>query len=108
MILFGVLGWAAVPLLGAPLALGLGAVAALGGLLSFLVVYRLTFGDAGGPQGRIRRLLDKVTNRDFSLLVILAAATGRFDLLLGVIACGTHVFWLALLAVARSERAPAS
>ena len=108
VVLFATLGWAAVPLLGAPLALGLGAAAALGGLLSFALVYRLTFGPAGGAQGRIRQLLDKVTNRDFSVLVILAAATGRYDLLLGLIAVGTHAFWLALLAVAQRERAPAS
>jgi phosphatidylglycerophosphate synthase len=103
--LFATLGWAAVPLLGAPLALGLGAMAALGGVISFGLVYRLNFGDERGHTGRVRRILDRVTNRDFSVLVIAAALASRFDLLLGAIALGTHLFWVVLLWVAREDGA---
>lgn len=106
LLLFLALGWSSAPVLGLGLALGLGATAALGGLLSFLAVYRLKFLDPVTGRPRLQRLLDRLTNRDFSLLVIAACVAGRPELLLWLVAAGTHLFWLALLWAARRERSP--
>lgn len=104
VLLFLALGWAAVPALGQTLALTLGGVAALGALISFALVYRLTFArPAHARSPRVQGLLDRLANRDFSVLVVVACAAGRPELLLWLLACGTHVFW-PILAWASREK----
>lgn len=106
--LFAAMAWASVPLLGAGAAGWAGLAAVAGGVLSFAVVYRLSFADAQGPSSKLKATLDRFTNRDFSLGVIAVALAGRWDLLLLAIAVGSNLFWVVLLAVTargrRSER----
>jgi phosphatidylglycerophosphate synthase len=102
--LFAAMAWAAVPLLGAMGALAWGAGAVLGGLLSFAVVYWLSFGEPQRPSSKLKRVLDRFTNRDFSLGVIAVAFVGRWDVLLMIIAVGSNLFWLVLLGTQRRLR----
>lgn len=105
VLLFLALGWASAPRLGLELALGLGVSAALGAAIGFALVYRLTFRlPERARSARTRALLERLANRDVSLLVVLACAWGRPELLLGVIALGTHVFWLLLAWASRRRR----
>lgn len=105
VLLFLALGWAAVPVLGQPLALGLGATAALGAAIGFALVYRLTFRlPERSRDARVRALLERLANRDISLLVVLACAWGRPEVLLWLFACGTHLFWGVLAWVSRRHK----
>lgn len=72
----------------------LGSVAALGVVLSFLVVLRaLTRPELRG-QSRLQRLIDATTNRDFSVLLILFSVAGVLEWFLWLAAAGSHVFWV--------------
>ena len=94
------LGCAAVPELDLPWSWGLGAAAVCGQMCSFVLVYRLWFHPRPEDESsRIKRLLDRVTNRDFSLALFLCAATGWWAWLLALVAVGTNVFWVALALV---------
>ena len=105
--LFTAMAWASVPLLGAPGAAAAGAAAATGGLVAFLLVYHLTFRRPRRDDSRLKRILARFTNRDFSLAVIGVAAVGRWDVLLILIAAGSNLFWLFLLASSlRARREP--
>jgi phosphatidylglycerophosphate synthase len=99
--LFAAMAWAARPALGPQLTLLLGAMAVIGCAASFGLVYRLSFRPAARPtSSRVRALLDRLTNRDFSLLVIGAALLGGWQWLLLAIAVGTWGFWALLLLTA--------
>lgn len=87
-------------------ALVTGTSAVVGALLSWAVVWRLTFHAHLVPAHQ--RLVGRLANRDFSVLVLLFAALDRLDLLLVLTAIGTHVFWLVLLAVTRRRPAAAA
>lgn len=104
--LFAAMAAASHPALGTTWTLALGALAVLGCAGSFALVYRLAFAPAGarGPSSRVRLLLDKLTNRDFSLLVIGAALVGWWQWLLLVIAAGTWVFGAILLLTVWRDR----
>jgi len=73
----------------------LGSVAAAGVVLSFLVVLRPLLKPRLRGRGRLQKLIDSATNRDFSVLLLLFAAFGRLDWFLWLAAAGSHVFWLA-------------
>ena len=96
LLIFPAVALAASTRLGPELAWVLGGATCLGAFVSFLIVYWLTFSGSAGTSSGLRRLLDKLTNRDFSLAVIAAAILGRWDLLLWVLAAGTNLFWLVL------------
>lgn len=105
--LFAAMAWASRPTLGPGWTLALGALAVLGCACAFGLVYRLSFRPAARPtSSRVRLLLDKLTNRDFSLLVIAAALLGWWPWLLLAIASGTWVFWAILLLTVWREPAP--
>lgn len=80
-------------------ALALGASAALGVLLCFVVIVRAL--RMSGPQRGplLNKLLDATANRDFSVLLLVLALWGRMDLFLWMAGIGIHVFWIALLAL---------
>ncbi len=91
---------------GGALALGLGAAAVIGGLLSFVVVLR-GMRRPGGLEGSLQRLIDGATNRDFSVLVLGLALVDRLGWFLWLAAVGSHGFWLVALALQlRAGRAP--
>ena len=94
--LFAAMGCASVDWLGAGWAWGLGVSAVLGAMISFGLVYRWTFG-AAPAGGRLKEVLDGMTNRDFSLGVVACAVLGWWPVFLGATAVGTHVFWAGLV-----------
>jgi hypothetical protein len=53
--------------------------------------------ERGGGSGVIQRVLDAVTNRDFSVLVLALALVDRLVWFLWLAGIGIHVFWLGLL-----------
>lgn len=77
----------------------LGASAAAGAALSFAVVVRglRLLRRRGAETGRLQRILDAVTNRDFSVLVLVLALAGRLEWFIWLAGLGSHVFWLGLL-----------
>lgn len=102
--LFAAMAAAARGALGPGLTWGVGAAAVLGGILSFLLVYRLTFGGGAAADGGLRRLLERLTNRDFSIGVLACALVPWWHGALWIVAVGTNAFFLALLGVALWRR----
>jgi phosphatidylglycerophosphate synthase len=93
--IFLALGAASVPALGAPLALGLGGLAVFGQLCSAVQIWRIWFHPRPGDEDpRLRGVLDRLTNRDFSLGVIALSLVSYWHLLLIPIAIGTQFFWV--------------
>ncbi|MSU41548.1 MAG: CDP-alcohol phosphatidyltransferase family protein [Pedosphaera sp.] len=84
----------------------LGLVAAVGAVVSFAVVLRGML--RGGASGRLQALVDKTTNRDFSVVLLALAIVDRVEWFLWMAAIGTHCFWLLALWVQRSDEAAAA
>jgi phosphatidylglycerophosphate synthase len=103
------LGFAAVPELGPSWSLALGAVAVIGQMCSFVIVYRLWFRPRPEDDtSRMKRILDSLTNRDFSLGLFVCAFTGWWAWLLVIMAAGTNVFWITMAIVVSRVRAEAA
>lgn len=77
----------------------LGLSAAVGAALSFAVVLRglRRARRRGTDDNRMQRILDAVTNRDFSVLVLALAIADRLPWFLWMAGIGSHVFWIGLL-----------
>lgn len=79
-------------------ALALGISAGIGVIVSFAVILR-----GMSPQHRhnhrMQELIDKTTNRDFSVLLLFLAAGNHLWLFLWMVGIGVHVFWLIALTV---------
>jgi len=84
----------------------LGIIAAGGVVLSFLVILRVLLQPKRRGQGRLQKLIDATTNRDFSVLLILFALIGVLDWFLWLAAVGSHLFWLIALALQMQENRP--
>jgi len=82
-----------------PLGLWLGMSAVVGALLSFAVVLRGMRNRDGRQSVLMGKLIDSVTNRDFSVLVLVLACIDRLQWFLWLAAVGSHVFWIAALAI---------
>lgn len=80
-----------------PFAAWLGAGAVLGALLSFVVVLRGMRQPANDRSPLLQKMIDSVTNRDFSVLVLALACGNRLEWFLWLSAIGSHVFWLTAL-----------
>jgi phosphatidylglycerophosphate synthase len=89
-------------------ALGLGIMAGAGVILSFLVVVRVSMRPELRGDGAIQRFIDAATNRDFSAVLILFAVGGILPLFLWLAAVGSHLFWLAVLALQIRDRRSAN
>jgi phosphatidylglycerophosphate synthase len=87
----------------APVAV-LGVVAAVGAIVSFLVILQTLRRPALRGQNRVQKLIDSATNRDFSVLLILFALGGVLDWFLWMAAVGSHVFWILALSLQIQER----
>lgn len=92
-------------------ALLLGGVLALGGLLAFPLVTLAEKTEAEGIQRGgwedfvIQKVLISLTNRDYSLLILVCALIGQLHWFLWGAAVGSHVFWMMLAwLLARSGR----
>lgn len=80
------------------LVLWLGASAMAGALIAFGVVMRgLRQGEREGSA--LQRLIDATTNRDFSVLVLGLAVAEELTWFLWMAAIGSHLFWIATLAL---------
>ncbi len=78
--------------------LWLGGSAVLGGLIALVVVLR-GMRRPGGADGKLQRLIDGATNRDFSVLVLILAIVDRLGWFLWLAAIGSHLFWVLALAL---------
>lgn len=82
----------------APLSL-LGASTVVGVAIAFAVVLRGMLKPEVRSNPRLAALIDKMSNRDFSYIILIAALVGRLELFLWCAAVGIHVFWMAAMAV---------
>jgi phosphatidylglycerophosphate synthase len=130
--IFAAIARAAARDLGAPLALGLGAVSVLGVLMCVLVILllarlqerrrpgeasslaatnRLSGNDQARPHRKptlVDHVINEATSRDFSVLVVGFALAGRLSWFPWLAAVGSHLFWIAFAAVqlAMMRRSP--
>jgi hypothetical protein len=65
--------------------------------MAFLVVLVTRHGHVRHPSAALDRLIDVLTNRDFSALVILCALVGKLGWFLWVLAIGVNLFWPIVL-----------
>jgi phosphatidylglycerophosphate synthase len=73
--------------------------AAIGVVLSFVVIARGQLLPESQRNTRLQKLVDAATNRDFSVLLLLLTVLDRLSWFLWVTAIGVHVFWLLALGV---------
>jgi phosphatidylglycerophosphate synthase len=69
---------------------------------SLAVTNRLSSNDQGKLQKKetvVDKIINEATSRDFSVLVVACALTGRLDWFAWLAAVGSHVFWIAFGAV---------
>jgi phosphatidylglycerophosphate synthase len=78
----------------------LGASAAAGAVIAFLTVL-WSLRSPSRPSGRLSRLVDAATSRDYSIVIVVLALLGRTSWFLWAAAIGVHVFWIAALAARR-------
>lgn len=75
----------------------LAASACAGALLSFVVVVRGMRLSAEQRDPRVAAIVDRLTNRDFSVIVVALALAGRLEWFLWAAGTLVHVFWAAAL-----------
>ncbi len=86
--------------------LPLAASAAIGVVISFLIVMRGLLQPESQRNSRLQKLIDATTNRDFSVLLLILAFVGRLEWFLWLTALGVHVFWVLALSL-QLKRSPA-
>ena len=86
----------------------LGASAVVGALISFGLVLRGMLAGGQKGTGKLQTLIDRATNRDFSVLVLLLAALNSLEWFLWMAAIGSHVFWMLLLLLQWNSPEPAA
>ena len=77
--------------------LPLAASAAIGVVISFVIVTRGLMQPESQRNSRLQKLIDATTNRDFSVLLILLVLAGKLSWFLWMAAIGVHVFWMLAL-----------
>lgn len=101
---FAGIAWSSYQELGQTSALLLGGLAAFGTLMAFLVVLTTRHGRARMASATLDRLIDALTNRDFSLLLVVCALTGTLAWFLWALAIGVNLFWPLVLGLARQAQ----
>lgn len=86
--------------------LPLAASAAIGVVISFVIVMRGLMQPESQRNSRLQKLIDATTNRDFSVLLLMLAFVGKLEWFLWLTAVGVHVFWLLALGL-QLKRSPA-
>ncbi len=84
----------------------LGASAAVGTCISFLIVVLLSTEKLAARNPAAGRLVDATANRDFTYALVVLAIAGRLDVFLWLSGIGSHVYWLGLLGLALLRSAP--
>lgn len=87
--------------------LPLAASAAVGVVISFLIVMRGLLQPESQRNSRLQKLIDATTNRDFSVLLLVLACVGKLEWFLWLTAIGVHVFWVLALSLQFSRTAAA-
>ena len=72
--------------------LWLGLAAALGVVLSFITILREEQGDTSHP--RLRQLMAKTANRDYSVVLLVLAIANRVEWFLWIAVVAIHSFWM--------------
>ena len=106
--LFLAISWSVYRQTGSAFSLGMGLAASVGTLLSLGFVLLLEKASLekvsrGERRGLLGKVLDRATNRDFSLIVLLFALTDRLQWFLWLAVAGANIFWLLLLWLYRRE-----
>ncbi len=79
--------------------LPLAASAAIGVVISFIIVMRGLMQPESQRNSRLQKLIDATTNRDFSVLLLILAFVSKLEWFLWLTAIGVHVFWLLALSL---------
>ena len=104
---FAGIAWARYRGLGQMYFLWLGGLAAFGTMMAFVVVLATRHGRRRNPSVALERLIDALTNRDFSLVLVVCALTGTLAWFLWALAIGVNLFWPVVLGLARrAQRTP--
>lgn len=90
---FVAIAWSTYMSLGQTYLLWLGGLAAFGTIVSFLVVLATRHGRVRQVSAALDRWIDALTNRDFSVLLIICALAGKLDWFLWALAIGVNLFW---------------
>ena len=107
VVLFLAIAWAFYRTTAGSSYLVLGGLASIGSLLSLWFVLLLEFISLGHPSplghGPLRKVADRLTNRDFSVILLLFSLVGRLDWFLWIATLGSNIFWMVLLWLYRKE-----
>jgi phosphatidylglycerophosphate synthase len=95
------IAWSSYQAFGQTHLLLLGGLAAFGTMMALVVVLTTRRGHRRQPSATIERLIDALSNRDFSALLIICALTGTLPWFLWALAIGVNLFWLTVLGLAR-------
>jgi phosphatidylglycerophosphate synthase len=98
--IFVAIAWSSYMSLGHTYLLWLGGLSALGTIMAFSVVLATRHGRVQRRSAALDRLIDALTNRDFSVLLIVCALVGKLDWFLWALAIGVNLFWLMALGLA--------
>jgi phosphatidylglycerophosphate synthase len=98
------IAWSGYQELGQTHVLLLGGLAAFGTLMGFITVLATRHGRARQASAALDRLIDALTNRDFSLMLVLCALTETLQWFLWALAIGVNLFWLLVLGLARQAQ----
>ena len=72
--------------------LWLGLAATLGVVLSFITILREEQGET--PHPRLRQLMDKAANRDYSVILLVLTIVNRVEWFLWMAVLAIHSFWM--------------
>jgi phosphatidylglycerophosphate synthase len=97
---FAGIAWATYQDLGRTYVLLLGGLAGFGTMAAVIVVLVTRHGRARHASAALDRLIDALSNRDFSLLLVVCALTGTLDWFLWTLAIGVNLFWPTVLGLA--------
>lgn len=102
---FGGIAWASYQTSGQSYPLLLGGMAAFGTVMAFFVVLTTRHGRPHMRSAALDRFIDALTNRDFSLILVVCALSGTLPWVLWALAIGVNLFWpLALGLTWRAQR----
>lgn len=101
---FAGIAWSGYQDLGQTYFLLLGGLAAFGTIMAFVVVLVTRHGRPRQASATLDRLIDGLTNRDFSLILVVCALTGTLAWFLWALAIGVNLFWPIVLGLARKAQ----
>jgi phosphatidylglycerophosphate synthase len=90
---FLAIAWSSYTSLGQSSLLWLGGLSAFGTIAAFLIVLATRHGRVQHASATLDRVIDALTNRDFSILLIVCALAGKLDWFLWALAIGVNLFW---------------